>query len=161
MGEEKKVIRAGRRRQVEPAPPEGRERAEAPQRRQTGGSPLPSFGGFGSGGSGGTGGGLSQIPLPSFGKGKMSCLGLVGLIIIVACLLLVQQFLGPSDAGDTGLYQPVDTQQSFAPIPQDTPIIQENPVEQLVPTRSARKKATPTTEIYLPAPQDLPTAIFD
>jgi len=160
MGEEKKVIRAGRRRQVEPAPPEGRQRAEAPQRRQTGGSPLPSFGGFGSGGSGGTGGGLSQIPLPSFGKGKMSCLGLVGLIIIVACLLLVQQFLGPSDTGDTGLYQPVETQPAFAPVTEDTLVAPEAPVEQLVPTRSARKKATPTTEIYLPAPQDLPTAIL-
>ena len=31
MGEEKKVIRVGRRRHVDEAPPEGRERAEAPQ----------------------------------------------------------------------------------------------------------------------------------
>ncbi len=162
MGEEKKVIRAGRRRQVGEAPPGGRERAEAP-RRETGGGSLPSFGEpGGSGSSAGTGGGaMPQIPLPSFGKGKMSCLGLVALVVIIGCLLLVQQFLGTSDSGDTSVNQPVDTQQSFAPVVQDTLYVPDTPAGQVTPTRSARKKTTPTatTEIYLPAPQDFPTPV--
>ena len=68
MGEEKKVIRVGRRRHVDEAPPGGRERAEAPQ-RETGGGPAPSFGGLG--GSGGTGEAhCPRYPSPPLGKVK-------------------------------------------------------------------------------------------
>ena len=156
MGEEDKVIRAGRRRRAEPAPPGGRERAEAPQRREApqGGGQLPSFGGLGgsgdTGASGGGmgGGGLPQIPLPSFGKGKTGCIGLIALAVIVICIFLVMQNMGSLSPGlDNTINQPVQSQESFAPLVQDTPFIQENPVQ---PTHSARKKATPTPAFALP-----------
>ena len=62
------------------------------------------------------------------------------------------QFMGSqSPAGDNPFNQPADTQESFAPAAQDTPFVQENPVVEVIPTRSARKKATPTPEFQLPA----------
>src|SRR5512136_2846207 len=105
MSEERKVIRVGRRRHPEEAPPGGRERAEAPQRRETdqGGPTPPSFSGLGGGDTGGSGGlgggGMPQIPLPSFGKGKTSCLGLVALAVIVICVFLVIQYMGSQNTG--------------------------------------------------------------
>jgi len=151
MGEERKVIRAGRRRHVEEAPSGGRERAEGP-RRETGGS-LPSFGGLG----GGSSGGLPQLPFPTGKPTRLSCLGLVVLVIIIGCGLLLQQYLGMT-GGDTGLNLPADTQPVFAPpAAQETRFVQQ---PQALPTRSARQKATPTPEPPLPpqlaAPPDLP-----
>jgi hypothetical protein len=146
MSEEKKVIRAERRRQVEPAQPEGRERAEVPQRRETGqgsGQP-PSLGGVG--GSGGTGGSsFPQIPFP-FSSGRKlsgrSCIGLVVLLIVVVCILAVMQFLGPQNTGtnETTYYLPTDTVEAFAPVVGDTPQVE------VIPTRPIRKKPTATAE---------------
>ncbi len=93
MDDKKKVIQAGRRRHTEDHP-EGRERAETPQRRETGqGSERPpSYGGFG--GAGGTGGGsLPQLPFPSGGKFSLkSCIGLAVLLILAVCVLIVFQY---------------------------------------------------------------------
>jgi hypothetical protein len=149
MGEEPKVIRAGRRRHAEPAPPEGRERAEAPHRETSGGQSDSSGGYSGAGGGGDTGGygggALPQIPLASLGKGKFSCLGLVVLVVIIGCVLILQQFLGNTGDG-TGLDLPADTQQSFAQDTQvfhETAIIADTQSAELLPPQSARKKTPP------------------
>jgi hypothetical protein len=97
------------------------------------------------------GGGMPQFSLPSFGKGKTGCISLIVLAVIVICIFLVLSRMGSlSPGGDNTFNLPQDTQESFAPVAQDTPFIQENPVLPVSPTRSARKKATPTPAYELP-----------
>ena len=64
---EKRTVQAGRRRRTSEPGPEGRERAEAPQRKQPGGGagPRPPSGGGGTGG-------LGLPGYPSGGKPRLS-----------------------------------------------------------------------------------------
>jgi len=76
----KRTVQAGRRRKTSQPGPEGRERAEAPQRQQPGG---------GGGGAGGTG-------LPGFPSGGRRPPSLVGVIIVVGALSFLPALaLGP------------------------------------------------------------------
>lgn len=104
----KKTIRTERRRRVEPAGPEGRERADVPRRRRPdrappsrppGGAPplRPSAGAPGSGGA-----------APG-GKLPMSVILILGLIAIcfIGAMFI---FGGGGDGGDTAVLSPPDSQ---------------------------------------------------
>jgi hypothetical protein len=90
--DEKRTVQAGRRRKTSEPGSEGRERAEAPQRRQPGGgSPRPPSGG----GAGGPG-------LPGFPSGGRPRLSLVGIIIVILLAICGAPVLLMQDSGDTG-----------------------------------------------------------
>ena len=64
------------------------------------------------------------------------------------------QFMGSqSPGGDTTFNQPADTQESFAPVAQDTPFVQENPVVEVPPHPLGSQKSHPdrSNSSFLPA----------
>lgn len=89
------TVRAGRRREVQPAGPEGRERAEAPSRRRAEeAEALPPQRTAGSGGAGGRprrpSGGAAGVPMP---RVPLLWIG-VALLLLLCCLVAVFIFAG-------------------------------------------------------------------
>jgi hypothetical protein len=134
---EKRTVQAGRRRKTSEPGPEGRERAEAPQRKPTGGGagPRPP-----SGGTGGPG-----IPgYPSGGKPRLSLVGIIIVILLAICsapVLLLQ------DSGDSG--EPAQVLSTFEDQPQDQPTLPPRPTR--TRAAAAASSATQTPRPAAPA----------
>jgi Clostripain family len=117
---EKPTVRVQRRRRSEPAGAEGRERAEAPRRRQPADqSPPPPRG------TGGSGGGSRPPSRPSSPLGGQLPLGgrsplFVGIVVLVfVCILAIMLLSGPGDSGNVTYTQPTlppAPTESFAPV---------------------------------------------
>jgi hypothetical protein len=103
--DEKRTVQAGRRRRTSEPGPEGREQAEAPQRRRPGqGTGAPA----GGGGAGGLG-----IPgFPSSGGPRMSLIGIVIVILLAICGVPVMMLQNSGDTGNTGQEMPTYEEQA-------------------------------------------------
>ncbi len=103
--EEKRTVQAGRRRRTSEPGPEGRERAEAPQRRRPGQ-------GAGSSTGGGGGGGLGIPGFPSSGGPRMSLIGIIIVILLAICGVPVMMLQNSGDTGDTSQTMPTYEEQA-------------------------------------------------
>ncbi|MCA9918690.1 MAG: hypothetical protein KC445_12100 [Anaerolineales bacterium] len=139
--ESKPRIQVDRRRKTNQDGP--RNRAEAPRRRPS--SPRPSGGSSGSSGGGGfkprpSGGGL---PLPTGGGGKMGCVGM-GIVGIILLFVIFSGGLGSLTGGDDGSSQssqPVFTE----PDTSSQPAVSNDPL----PTLSATGASDQTWTVML------------
>lgn len=139
---EKRTVQAGRRRRASEPGPEGRERAEAPQRRrpEQGAGPRPPSG---SGGAGGTG-----FPAaPAGGRPRMSLLGIIIVVLLAICSVPVLLLQDSGETGEPAQVLPTleaQTQPTRAPStrpPKSTSTLaQAAPVS---PTRTPRPAAAP------------------
>lgn len=125
------TIRAGRRREVQPAGPEGRARADAPERRRDEEpEPPPSQRTSGGGGQGG-----SRPPRPAGPAPKISPLWIgLGLLLLLCCLIALFVFASQQDGGEP---TPAPAAASLptataAPLPpaSPTPVAAEKPATQ-------------------------------
>jgi len=147
-GEDVPTVRAGRRREVQPAGPEGRERAEAPSRRreEEAEPPQRTAGGGGAGGAGGRprrpsgAGGGAAMPLP---KIPLLWIG-IALLLLLCCLIAFFIFAG----------RPGGEEPTPAPAAIGLPTEASAPTPVMQPSAApAGKPATPTA-----APQPAATA---
>jgi hypothetical protein len=123
---EKRTIQAGRRRRTSEPGPEGRERAEAPERQrpEQGAGPRPPSGGGGTGGMG-------MPAFPSGGKPRLSLVGIIIVILLAICSAPVLLLQDSEDAGEPAqvlptyeeqvLAEPVEVQPTQRPRPTRTP----------------------------------------
>ena len=131
MSNQRQTVEAGRRRKPGQAPPGGRERADAPQHRPSGGA---SGGGSGGSSGGGSGGGLPSLGggLSSLGGGGGKPLSLGALALVVVCVICLAIYGGLNGGGLLGgqeqtVDNPVDTTgqepapQAQAPFPTSPP----------------------------------------
>ena len=145
--EEKRTVQVGRRRRSEPPGPEGRDRAEAPQRRRPGDQGRPPSSPGGAGGSGGAGGAGPFRPstggqLPG---GLPRSPWMIGLIVVIFICVLVFMMFQNGQEPEVGVLPPVET---LAPI---LPEATEAPLEPVSPT-SAPTVPEATPAIPPPAP---------
>jgi len=145
---EKKKVKVRRRRRSEPAEPKGRERAEAPRRREPDDrekvappprrterprdTQRPSV----------------PRPLPSGGqlfRGGRSPLIIGLLVVLVLCALFFMLFLGPEDSGDVVSGFPTPTSEPFVPVVPDTPT---TPPEPFVPLTTSSEGQTWLVMLY-------------
>ena len=140
--EDKPRVRVDRRRKTNPDGP--RDRAEAPKRRPS--APRPSAGSGGSSGGGGfkprpSGGGL---PLPTGGGGKMGCVGM-GIVGIILLFVIFSGGLGSLTGGDDGSSESSQPTFTESGIDSSQPAINNNPL----PTLSASGASDQTWTIML------------
>lgn len=162
------TIRAGRRREAQPAGPEGRERADAPERRrEEEPEPPPSQRTSGSGGSGSGGSGRPRRPAASSGGGasgpapKIPLLWIgLGLLLLLCCLIAFFVFASPKgeEAPADGLNrppaavsQPTATSAS-APATRPTATAVAQPAAPKPAATSSSSRPTATSQAAAPKP---------
>jgi hypothetical protein len=148
--EQKRTVRARRRRRSEPAGSEGRERAKAPRRRRSSDQDKAARP------PGGTGSGQrppAPRPLPSgrpsLGGGRSPLL-IVGLLVVLGiCVLSFMLFSGPQDSGDVvyspPTYPPAPTSASLESTVPDLPT---TPPEPFVPPSTSSEGQTWLVMLY-------------
>lgn len=151
------TVRAGRRRQVEPSGPEGRERADAPtRRREEEAEPSPLRTGGGGGGfrpRRPTGGGGPAAPMP---KIPLLWIG-IALLLLLCCLIAFFVFAtqqggeGPAPAPTATSAPPVgEASRQATATPTEIPVT-ATATPRLAATATATSRARPTATAPGPA----------
>ena len=139
---EKKTIRAKRRRRTASSAP--REQAAAPTReRPSAPRPAPPRPPSGGGGGGfsprppsfGSSGGSARPPMPGGCGGKLGCLG-IGLILLLILIFILPKLMGGGEAPRQTDYQQQPAQQQPAQLPAATPA----PAATVAPPQTASGK---------------------